>query len=153
MTLAVKEAQKVFENPSMDKILKFEEELGKLPQVDLQTQHSVTGGVYARTVLIPAGCAVVGAIHSKDHISVFIGDVTCTTDEGMKRMTGHHVFPCKSGIKRVVYAHINSIWTTCIKTDETELDKIEKDCTIEYQKLQTLRLGGESRKVLLLEGE
>jgi hypothetical protein len=130
----------VFHNPSVEKILHYEELLGERPQVDLLTTHVLSGGIYARTIIIPPGVSLVGATHNRDHINILQGDITVTTDVGMKRLVGHHVLPTKAGMKRIGYAHSETVWTTLVYTTETELDKIEDEITPESNKLQTRTL-------------
>lgn len=107
------------------------------PQVDLQTQHALSGQVYSRTIYIPAGTVLTGATHKKDHINIVFGDITVSTDEGVKRITGHHIIPTKAGIKRAGYAHADTIWTTLCHTELTEISAIEDELVVESEQLQT----------------
>jgi cytoskeletal protein CcmA (bactofilin family) len=136
----------------IEKVKGFEEILLQLPQVDLNTTHSLAGEVYSRTIFIPAGVTLTGAIHNKDHVNIMCGDITVSTDTGMKRLRGYHVFPTKAGMKRVGYAHADTYWTTVLQTKETELSKIEEDITPEYTKLQTSLPGITSKINKFLEG-
>ena len=140
----------VMESSSYEKIRKLESIMEECPQVDLNTTHVIYGGMYARSITIPADVTLTGAIHNLDMINIMQGDITVTTDDGMKRLTGHHVFPSKAGTKRVGYAHSETIWTTVMPTNETDLDKIEQEATPEYLRLQTraLRLASERTEQL-----
>jgi hypothetical protein len=136
----------------IEKVKVYEELLTQLPQVDLNTTHALAGEVYSRTIFIPAGVTLTGAIHNKNHINIMCGDITVSTDTGMKRLRGYNVFPTKAGMKRVGYAHADTYWTTVLQTKETELSKIEEDVTPEYAELQTNTLGITSEMNKLLEG-
>jgi hypothetical protein len=142
----------VFSNPSEEKVSSYEAMLDNMPQVDLQTTHHLSGKIYSRTIFIPAGVSLVGATHNKDHMNVMVGDITVTTDTGMKRLTGYNVFPTQAGMRRVGYAHSDTYWTTLVHTEETELDKIEEDLTPDSHKLQTRKLALQSKPVNTLEG-
>lgn len=107
------------------------------PQVDLRTTHSLSGGVYARTIHIPAGTVLTGATHKKDHINVVFGDITVTTDTGPVRLTGHHVLPTKAGSKRAGFAHADTVWTTICHTELTDIEAIEDELVEESTLLQT----------------
>jgi hypothetical protein len=85
-------------------------------------------------------------------MNVMVGDITVTTDTGMKRLTGYNVFPTQAGMRRVGYAHSDTYWTTLVHTEETELDKIEEDLTPDSHKLQTRKLALESKPINTLEG-
>lgn len=107
------------------------------PQVDLRTEHALSGGVYARTIHIPAGTALTGATHKKDHINVVQGDITVTTDTGPVRLTGYHVLPTAAGSKRAGFAHADTTWTTLCATELTDIEEIEDELVEESARLQT----------------
>ena len=108
-----------------------------LPQTQIDLQHHLAGGIYARTGFIPAGTVIVGCTHKKDHISILMGDASLTLDEGVQRVTGYTVLPTHAGMTRAIYAHSDCWMTTLCKTDETELDKIEDDLVQDAQALQS----------------
>ena len=122
-----------------DLVKKLDEEVQKLPQEYVKLQHQLSGGMYARTGVIKAGQILIGAQHKKDHINIMFGDISVTTDDGVKRLVGYHVLPTKAGNKRAGIAHVDTVWTTIVKTDETELEKIEDDVVEEASRLQSRR--------------
>ncbi len=124
----------------LDRVRRLEAELLKAPQVDLQTTNVLSGRMLARSIFIPAGAALTGATHRKDHINIVQGDISVSTDDGMKRLTGQHVLATRAGHKRVGYAHADTIWTTVVQTDLTDLAAIENEVVEEAESLQTRRL-------------
>ena len=52
--------------PSREKVERLEALILQTPQVDLKTTHCLSGGIYARTIIIPAGTILTGAAHKKD---------------------------------------------------------------------------------------
>lgn len=122
------------------KVERLEAEVGKLPQVCLRTEHVLSGGMYARTITIPAGVVLTGAAHRTDHLCVMVGDIEVLTDEGPKRLTGQHVLATKAGMKRAGYAHAETRWTTICRTDKTDLADIEAELVEEPERLQTRTL-------------
>lgn len=125
---------------TIEKVEALEALILKHPQVDLQTRHELSGGVYARTILIPAGTVLTGARHKKDHVNIVFGDITVSTDDGMKRITGYNVIPTKAGMKRVGFAHADTAWTTVCQTELTDIEEIENELVEEAEKLQTRQL-------------
>lgn len=119
----------------IDRVNELEQMLLAGPQVDLRTGNVLSGGMLARTIYIPAGTALTGATHKTDHVCVVIGDITVTTDEGAKRISGHHVFQVKAGSKRAGIAHEFTIWTTICKTDQTDLQAAEDELVVESERL------------------
>jgi hypothetical protein len=127
----------VLETPTREAIERLEAEVLKLPQVDLHTTHALAGGVYARTIFIPAGTVLTGAVHKKDHINILQGDITAWTEGGVRRFTGHHVLESKAGAKRAGVAHADTTWTTVCRTDLTDIEAIEAELVEEPERLQT----------------
>jgi len=125
--------------PDPEKVRAYERVLMDAPQVDLGTRHLVHGGMYARTILIPAGTFLTGALTKQDNICVVHGDIEVTTDEGPQRLTGFHVLPAKQGAKRAGLAHADTWWTTLMTTEHTEVADIERQMTDEADLLQTNR--------------
>lgn len=113
----------------------------QLPQVDLSTSHVVHGGMCARTIVIPAGTILTGALTNADNICVMCGDITVTTDDGPVRLTGFHVLPAQAGFKRAGVTHADTYWTTVWPTSLTDVDAIEDEMTSESGQLQTRRDG------------
>lgn len=123
--------------PSREKVKAIEDMILQAEQIDLQTQHYLAGAVYVRTIFIPAGTVLTGAANSKDHVNIVVGDITVSTDKGMRRLTGWNVLPTSAGIKRVGYAHADTYWATCAHTELQEVEAIEDELTDESERLQT----------------
>lgn len=132
--------------PSVERVREIEAELMQLPQVQLPTEMFAHGRMASRTIFIPAGVCLTGAETNADNICVVSGDITVTTDEGPKRLTGFHVLPAKAGAKRVGVANADTWWTTIWHTDLTDCTEIENEMTDEADKLMTRRaLGNDTR--------
>ena len=125
--------------PSVEAVRELEAALIGFPQVDLSTTHLVHGGLSARTILIPAGTVLTGALTNCDNVCVLCGDITVTTDTGPVRLLGFNVLPAKAGSKRVGVAHADTWWTTLHRTDLTDIAAIEEEMTGEADLLQTRR--------------
>ena len=128
-------------SPLKPKIDRLEEELGKVPSCEVPITHEVNGGLYARTAIIPAGVTFTGAVHTKDHINIVIGDITVLGDDGPHRYTGHHVIACTAGSKRVAFTHTTTYWTTMIATQLTDISAIEDEICVDSAVLQTRKAG------------
>lgn len=100
----------------------------EFPRLNCPLVHRFVPGIYAREIFMPAGTFAVGKIHLKAHLSVILGDISfASTVEGLRRVTGCETFECEAGIKRAVYAHEDTWWTTFHPnpTDERDLAKLE----------------------------
>ena len=86
---------------------------------------------YAREILLRKGSVVIGKIHRHQHLNIISkGKVTVFTEFGKKELEGPCTFVSEVGLKRAVYAHEDTIWTTIHLTahaGEENLDKIEDE--------------------------
>lgn len=86
---------------------------------------------YAREILLRKGSVVIGKIHRHQHLNIISkGKVTVFTEFGKKELEAPCTFVSEIGLKRAVYAHEDTIWTTIHLTaymGEENLDKIEDE--------------------------
>lgn len=86
---------------------------------------------YAREMFIPKGTLIIGKIHRHQHLNFICkGKVTVYTEFGEKHLEAPCTFVSEVGLKRAVYAHEDTLWTTVHLTEfekEAELDKIEQE--------------------------
>lgn len=109
------------------KIEALQATMDALPQVDIPLQHFFAKGLYARQGIVKRGTVVVGAIKKISHINIISsGDVSIFTEEGERRITGAATMVAAPGTKRVAYAHEDTLWTTIMGTDETDVAVIEE---------------------------
>lgn len=137
---------------SPDAVRELERHMMELPQVEVDTHHLVHGRMYARTILIPAGVMLTGALTNCDNICVVHGDITVTTDDGTRRLTGYHVLPAKAGFKRAGVAHADTYWTMLCHTDLVDVHEIEDEISSEANLLQSRRRELEFEERTALKG-
>ena len=114
--------------PSVEDIKKLQREMAKLPQLNLKTRHYFADGMYLREVPRPAGTTIVGKVHKREHFYIVLqGEVTIAGDGKRERVRAPAIFISKPGTKRAVYAHEDSICITVHRTDQTDLDEIERE--------------------------
>jgi hypothetical protein len=105
-------------------LMSWPEELKSMPPVE----HCFAPGSYARTMFIPKGHLIIGKVHRHSHLNIIsYGDVSVATFDGVDRFAGHNVFTSLEGVKRVVFANEDTMWTTIHITSETDLEKIEEE--------------------------
>jgi len=84
-----------------------------------QAEHYHGENLYVRSLLIPAGTALVGYIHKQDRVCV-IAQGKCTfTDEfyGKQTVEAPWIGEFKAGTKTAVFAHTDTIWVACLGTE------------------------------------
>lgn len=112
-------------------IMKLEAAMMAMPDqhVEFSTTHHFAPGIYMRELFIPKGVVLTGKIHKTEHMNILSqGDITVWTEGGMKRLKASTVIKSMPGIKRVGYAHEDSVWITVHPnvTEERDTDKIEQ---------------------------
>lgn len=93
----------VFEIASVtaDKVVALQNELFKLPQANIVTEHIFTPGKYERRITIPAWTVLTGAEHKTPyHVRLEKGTIAVNTDDGVKVLTAPFDFPAKAGMQR-----------------------------------------------------
>ena len=116
------------EVPTRDQIDRLQAEMAKMPQVELQTDHFFSPGMYCRRVTRPAGTLIVGKVHKEPHFFLCaMGEIIAWSETGMRKLQAGDVLECKPGTKRVTLAVTDAIGMTIHKTDKTDLDEIETE--------------------------
>ncbi|RYF61674.1 MAG: hypothetical protein EOO27_00945 [Comamonadaceae bacterium] len=112
-----------------DALLAIQSVVAGLPPVTCEIEHAFLPGVYVRTVRIPAGTSMVGKIHKHPHISILSqGDVSVFSEQaGSERFSGPRTITSPAGMKRAIHAHTDVVWTVIHLTNETDLEKIERE--------------------------
>lgn len=114
---------------SEDNILKMQAAIMQMPQVEgVVTEHFFSGGMYCRKVFRKAGTVVVGKVHKAHHFFICVfGELAVSSKDGTRILKAGDVIESKPGTKRVTYAITDAIGMTVHKTDNTDLDEIEKE--------------------------
>ena len=96
--------------------------------------HNFADGMYIRQITMPAGQIIVSKTHGQTHpYFILEGDVSVLTEDGVKRFKAPYSGITVEGTKRVLYTHEDTVWTTVQRTNETDLDKIEKELIIKEE--------------------
>jgi hypothetical protein len=133
----------ISEKPVRDAIMSLESELAKQPQIDIPVIHRHSGGIYAREITIPKGALLTGRIYHEDHFDIMVsGDITVSSDDGVKRLTGFNLFEGKAGKKRAGYANEDTRWITFHKCPEMLSDDyINYTSSLTFEKSDLRSLG------------
>ena len=106
----------------------FQAELKKLPQVEMEIKNSFAPGVYARTIIMPAGTILIGKTHKTDHFNIaHTGKADVTIDGQTKLVCAGDMFRSEPGSKKLFEVIEDMKFSTIHPTDKTDIDEIEKD--------------------------
>ena len=116
----------------IDVVRDVQQQLSESPdQIDVPVQHHFAPGVYMRQMDAAAGTLVVSKMHRTEHMNILLkGSLTVATEDGIQLMTAPCVLKSMPGTKRIGYFHEDSSWITVHPTEETDLEKIEKQVIV-----------------------
>jgi hypothetical protein len=86
---------------SADKVVALQNELLKLPQADIVTEHTFLSKIYERKITVPAWTVLTGAAHKTDYrVRLEKGTIAVNTEDGVKTLTGPIEFAACAGLQR-----------------------------------------------------
>lgn len=112
-------------------VRKLEEFVGKLPQVDISTDHVIHGGMYARTITVPAGVLLTGVVIKVPTTLIINGHCRVFMGEDSVDLKGHNVFAASAGRKQAFIAYEDTALTMIFATKATSVEEAEKEFTDE----------------------
>lgn len=119
-----------------------------LPQVNIATSHVLHAGMYARTIMIPAGVMLTGALIKvatvlifSGHAHVFIGDETA-------EINGYRVLAASAHRKQAFVAVTDTYLTMLFKSEADTYSQAEDEFTDEPHILMS-RKDGAINKILV----
>lgn len=123
------------------KVAAFEDVLLTLPQVDIATQHTLHAGMYARTVMVPAGTVMTGALIKVATLVIINGDVVVYTDMGSVHIEGYAVLSAAAGRKQAFRTNTDTHITMIFPTQATSVAEAETQFTDETDRLMSRKDG------------
>lgn len=109
-----------------ERIVALEDEMLKMPQVEIKTTHHFAPGIYMREIFIPKGVLLTGKIHKTEHLNILSqGRLSVLTEGGIETLVASTVVKSQPGIKRAGYAYEDSVWITVHHNPENEQDLLK----------------------------
>lgn len=119
------------------KVSALETAMKTLTQVEIDTKHVLHAGMYSRTVRIPAGVMITGALIKIPTMIVVEGDATVYVGDDAIDLNGHNILAAEAGRKQVFYAHTDVYLTMIFPTSAQTVAEAEEEFTDEADLLQT----------------
>tara|TARA_R110000744_G_scaffold120386_2_gene224316 strand:+ start:435 stop:893 length:459 start_codon:yes stop_codon:yes gene_type:complete len=111
---------------ALDNARAMEKLVGAAPQYAVETHHVIHGGMYCRTILLPAGHILTGALVKvptlltvNGCVSVYLGDA------GSVEIEGHAVLPASPGRKQVFVSHTDTHISMVFATNAQSVEEAE----------------------------
>jgi len=115
----------------VQKLFAIEDRLKLEAQAEIPIRHFFAGALYGREMAVPKDSVIIGKMHKFKQINVISkGDASVLTEDGWKRLKAPFTFESPAGAKRAIYTHKDTVWTTFVATEETDIDKVEEAVTI-----------------------
>lgn len=108
-----------------------------MPQINLPVSHALHAGMYHRTITIPAGVALTGALIKIPTLLIVDGDCEVFTGAEVARLTGHNVLQCQPHRKQVFLAHADTHLTMIFQTQAKTVEEAENEFTDDAARLQS----------------
>lgn len=85
-----------------EKIVALQDELLKMEQADIVTEHTFMPGIYERKIIVPAWCVLTGAAHKTPYkVRLEKGTIAVNVGTEVKILTAPHEFDACAGEQRV----------------------------------------------------
>ncbi len=124
---------------AIQKVRALETALLVLPQEPLSTSHLIHAGTYSRTICVPAGIVITGALIKIPTVVIVHGDVIVYTDGKPLHLIGYNVLPASAGRKQVFVAKSDTYITALFPTQSKTVPECEAEFTDEIDLLASHR--------------
>jgi len=111
----------------------------ELPQVAISTQHMIHAGMYARTIMLPAGTMMTGALIKRPTTLILQGAMTVFANGDTIPMDGYNVLACSANRKQAFMCHTDVWMTMLFPTTATTVEEAELEFTDEVELLASRR--------------
>jgi len=120
---------------SISKVRELEAHALNSPQIDIGTNHVIHAGVYARTIVIPAGCMITGALIKIATLLIVQGDIIMYIGGESIELTGYNVIPASANRKQAFLAKTETHMTMLFPSNAKSIQDAEMEFTDEIDML------------------
>jgi hypothetical protein len=128
---------------AVDRVRAFEVENLARAQVPIATHHLIHAGMYARTIMIPAGVGLTGALIKRATTLILAGDALAYGGAGVvdeaQHFRGYHVIPARAFRKTAFLAYEDTYLTMIFPTTARTVEEAEREFTDEADLLFSRR--------------
>lgn len=120
-----------------DKVRQLETEIRKSPQIQFRTEHTLHGGMYSRTVRIPANVMFTSVLVKCPTMLILNGICDVLVGDVGVRLEGYNVIACEAGRKQVYLTRSLVEMTMIFPSDAMTVEQAEDQFTDEAQNLMS----------------
>lgn len=133
--LSIRDSIPAMSDAEIQNVCNLEDIALDLEQVSIDTEHTIHGGMYARTIRIPAGTVLTGALIKIATLLIVFGDVDVYIGASVRRFKGYNVIPASQNRKQAFYAIADTYLTMVFPTKAKNVKDAEQEFTDEYHLL------------------
>ncbi len=134
-----REAIPAISDEALARMTEFERRVLEAPQVPVRTDHVLHAGLYVRTLFMPKGTVITGALVKVATVLVVQGDVIVAVGDGTSRLAGHAVLAAAAHRKQAFVALEDSYVTMSFPTRVRTIEEAEAEFTDEAHRLASRR--------------
>lgn len=120
---------------AIDNVRKLEQLVMRSPQINIGTEHLLHAGMYARTVKVPAGAMITGALIKIATVLVVSGHCVIYLDGEAKEHIGYAVYPASAKRKQAFVAVDDTYLTMLFPSTAKTVQEAEEQFTDEFNLL------------------
>jgi len=121
----------------IDKVRQLEEMNSVAPQIFIPTSHLLHGGLYSRTIKIPAGVLLTGALIKIATTIIVSGNIVAYIGDGVLELDGYNIIPASANRKQAFVANTDTYMTMIFPTLAETVEEAEKEFTDEVDMLSS----------------
>lgn len=122
---------------AINTVRELEKYILECPQTEIPTQHIFHAGLYARTIKIPAGVVLTGALIKIATFLVISGHCIIYVGEESFERKGYYPFAASANRKQAFVAIEDTYLTMVFPTDTKTVDEAERQFTDEFNCLSS----------------
>ena len=126
---------------ALSKVTGLEKALLDHPHVEIFTDHVLHAGMYARTILVPAGVVLTGALMKIATVLIISGEFVLFAGDEAVELNGYHVFTGWPNRKQAGVAKTDTWVTMIFPTDAKTVEEAENQFTDEVDLLSSRKDG------------
>ena len=123
-----------------------------LPQIALDTHHVLHAGLYARTVRLPPGVRLTGALIKIATLVIVQGDTFVWLGAESRRLTGYAVLPASAGREQAFVSVAETFITMIFPTRARTVEEAEREFTDDHELLASRHQDAHNEIIITGEG-
>ncbi len=116
---------------AVNKVRDLEAVTFQMPQVRIDTDHVLHGGMYARSIMIPKGVVLTGALIKKATVLIIYGHAHVYVGDKTNEVCGYAVIAASAHRKQAFFAVEDTYMTMIFKTGMMTIAEAEEEFTDE----------------------